>query len=317
MSEPADHARTTPAPTSSQLDRLGAALAPHGVLTSVRRLPGGLSCAMDVLEAIEDGIETRRFVLRRYRTDLPPGVVASAAREARALDLARSAGVPAPETIWIDIDGVFAEPALVVSFLEGDPPAGSIDTTAKADQMAEVLTRIHAAKLDQSDQDLLERYVPGAGDDGVTVPDELAAHPLGPPLLERIRLLRRSLVEVSTCFIHADFHPGNTLWRDDRLVGVVDWEIAGIGDPAFDVAYCAADMRYLGLDACADRFIDAYRTISGHDLLDLGYWSAVALARAMPDIGSWLPAFATLDGSVTPDLLRQRHRALVEEFLHR
>lgn len=303
-----------PPPTDEQLERLAGALAPGGALSHVRRLAGGVSCAMDVLEVAGAMGAPQRFVLRRHPSG-SFGFIVSAEREALALELAGAVGVPVPSVVWIDDAGIFDETALVLSFLEGEPPAGSINTQHRADQLAGALVRIHSVVLAKREHTTLERYVAGEGDDGVSVPDALAAHSLGPALLDRIRDLRRSLVEVDECFLHADYHPGNSLWRKEQLVGVVDWEMAGIGDPAFDVAYCATDLRCLGLDAPADRFIATYRRISGRQLPNLTYWTAIALARAMPDVASWLPAFATMDGDVTASALRRKHSDLVEGLL--
>jgi aminoglycoside phosphotransferase (APT) family kinase protein len=36
--------------------------------------------------------------------------------------------------------------------------------------------------------------------------------------------------------LHGDYWPGNVLWRDGRLAGVVDWEDALFGDPLADLA---------------------------------------------------------------------------------
>lgn len=301
-------------PTRSQLDRLAAVLVPGGSPSTGRRLPGGISCTMDLFTVSVPGGRLRRFVLRRHRAG-ESSAASPIPREAHALRLARTAGVSVPAVVWTDEEGLFAEPALVLSFIEGEPPDGSVDTDGRADQMAEALVTIHSARIEARDHEMLEQYVPGRGDDGVTVPDPLAAHPLGSPLLNRIRRLRSSLVDVEACFLHADFHPGNTLWSGDDLVAVVDWEIAGVGDPAFDVAYCATDIRYLGLGSCADRFIATYRRLSGRALPNLTYWTAIALARAMPDLGAWLPAFATMDEGVTASVLRRRHTDLVEELL--
>ncbi|WP_290055862.1 aminoglycoside phosphotransferase family protein [Amycolatopsis solani] len=37
------------------------------------------------------------------------------------------------------------------------------------------------------------------------------------------------------CWVHADLMPSNLLLRDGRLTGVLDWETAGLGDPACDL----------------------------------------------------------------------------------
>jgi aminoglycoside phosphotransferase (APT) family kinase protein len=36
--------------------------------------------------------------------------------------------------------------------------------------------------------------------------------------------------------LHGDYWPGNVLWRDGRLVAVIDWEEAAFGDPMADLA---------------------------------------------------------------------------------
>ena len=36
---------------------------------------------------------------------------------------------------------------------------------------------------------------------------------------------------------HGDFRLGNFIWRDDRIVAFLDWEMPGIGDPMMDLAW--------------------------------------------------------------------------------
>ena len=38
--------------------------------------------------------------------------------------------------------------------------------------------------------------------------------------------------------VHADLGPGHVLCRDGRVVGVIDWSDARIGDPALDLSWC-------------------------------------------------------------------------------
>ncbi|NYE75087.1 aminoglycoside phosphotransferase (APT) family kinase protein [Microlunatus parietis] len=45
--------------------------------------------------------------------------------------------------------------------------------------------------------------------------------------------------------MHGDYHPGNLLWRDGALTGVIDWNGARLGSRWFDVAYCRADVAAL------------------------------------------------------------------------
>jgi len=41
--------------------------------------------------------------------------------------------------------------------------------------------------------------------------------------------------EKDPIWIHGDLHAGNLLAKDRKLVGVVDWGLAGVGDPAYDM----------------------------------------------------------------------------------
>jgi hypothetical protein len=50
---------------------------------------------------------------------------------------------------------------------------------------------------------------------------------------------------------HADFAPWNTLWHEDRLVGIIDWDMAEPGPPLMDVAFLALHLVPLRPDDVA------------------------------------------------------------------
>lgn len=65
--------------------------------------------------------------------------------------------------------------------------------------------------------------------------------------------------------LHGDLLPQNLLWdlEKDRL-GVVDWEFAQIGDPAYDLAIVTRGNRKLfGFEDGLGRLVDAYRQAGG------------------------------------------------------
>lgn len=45
------------------------------------------------------------------------------------------------------------------------------------------------------------------------------------------------LGELPLTFSHADFHPRNILWGNERIVAVIDWEFCGLRHDLFDVAH--------------------------------------------------------------------------------
>lgn len=304
-----------PLPSEDQLRRLAADWLPGGRVTHERRIEGGLGCTMDVLLVVDDDGKADRAVLRRYGPWAKPDEDHPAPVEAHVLELAGRHGVPIPRLLWVDHDDVFPEPAVVISYIDGVPLTRPDDPLDWADQLADALARIHAVPLDNADYEAIEVARPGSNDDGKTIPENLSPHPLGAALWEEILERRSQLVPEGHCLLHDDFWPGNTLWRDGRLVAVVDWEHPQIGDPGLDVAYAFMDMRLVGLREAADRFVTTYRDKTGRRLLNLGYWKSIALARPMPDIAQWHASFVAFGHDLTVDDLRDRHARLIEEEL--
>jgi len=300
-----------PLPTDEQLERvrdaIGASSLVHG-----RRIEGGLSCTMDVLA---EG--PNRFVLRRYGPWADDSAIDPAVQETRALELMQKANVPAPAPIWIDMEGVFDEKAILISYIDASPDLTPSNPFDWAERLAAVLTRIHDVRLDESD---IELFPPGAGEDIERIqenPEVVLDHPLGEALLRRRVMLGNRDIVSDQVFSHTDFWPGNTLWKDGELVAVVDWEEPATGDREMDVAYCSLDIRYLGMDKVADHFIESYREMSGSPLADLSHWEAVALCRPMPDIAQWVPSWVGMGRNISEDQARARYTEVLEDFLGR
>ncbi len=300
-----------PLPTEDQLARVRDAIGARA-LAHVHRIDGGLSCTMDVLS---DG--DSRLVLRRYGPWSHAPVKGAAAKEARALELLQRANIPAPAPLWIDTEDVFAEQALLISFVTGSPELTPSNPFDWAEQLAATLVRIHEVRLDDDDFAL---FPEGPGEDVARVQENLEyvlEHPLGEDLLRRRVTLDNRGAGGDLVFSHTDYWPGNTLWNDDDLVAVVDWESPGTGDRAMDVAYCALDIRYLGMDRVADRFIELYRELSGDPLVNLSYWEAIGLCRPMPDIAQWVPAWVAMGKPMTDERAREQYTTVLSEFLER
>jgi hypothetical protein len=98
---------------------------------------------------------------------------------------------------------------------------------------------------------------------------------------------------------------------------VVDGESPATGEREMDVAYCALDIRYLGMDKVADHFIRSYREATGASLSHLSHWEAVGLCRPMPDIAQWVPAWQGLGKDISEDTARSRYTQVLQDFLER
>jgi aminoglycoside phosphotransferase (APT) family kinase protein len=70
--------------------------------------------------------------------------------------------------------------------------------------------------------------------------------------------------------LHGDLLPQNILvpWEEDERTGVVDWEYAEIGDPAYDLAIVTRGVRKpFGLTSGLDRLVAAYNQEAEHTVL--------------------------------------------------
>ena len=64
-------------------------------------------------------------------------------------------------------------------------------------------------------------------------------------------------------FLHRDFHPGNLLWTDERITGVVDWVSACAGPPEEDISHCRANLAIRHGQDSADEFLAVWQELSG------------------------------------------------------
>lgn len=265
---------------------------------------------MDVLELASGGTR-KRLVLRRYDKWYDETGQAPGPAEMRSLQLAYEAGIPAPEPIWIDTEAIFEQQAIVLSFLDGSPLLTPEDPIDWARQIASALCRVHEIPVRPSDAALIAPI--RAGEDRYMENEQelTARHPLGESLWARRMELQSHLIAQPAVFLHSDYWPGNTMWLNQELVSVIDWEGCGTGDPAFDVAYCAADMRYIGHDTAADIFVATYIAETGRELTNLKYWELVSLCRPMPDLGNWIPSWNAYGLAITKHEARARHAELI------
>jgi aminoglycoside phosphotransferase (APT) family kinase protein len=155
----------------------------------------------------------------------------TAEREAQVLERLADGPVPAPAVVAADPAGEHCDcPALLLTLLPGAPPEGPPDL----DQLLRALDDVHAT--DPAGLPPFRRHhdaetlsVPDwAGERGVW---ELA-----------IAVARRAEPDLPVRLIHRDPHPGNTLWQDRRLSGIVDWTTGCAGPVAVDLAHLRVNL---------------------------------------------------------------------------
>jgi aminoglycoside phosphotransferase (APT) family kinase protein len=252
---------------------VAASVGPGSRVLSVEPLAGGTSSAVHAVRVDNGASGPLELVLRRFvRLDWLAEEPDLASREAAALEVLAEIALPTPRLVAVDADGsVAGEPSVLMTRLPGwiewDPPA--VDGFLRA--LAQPLPVIHSVAVPQ----------------GVSLPD-YAPYPLRmhrppvwasrPDVWERAIALLESPPPAACegVFIHRDYHPGNVLWEDGRVTGIVDWVNASIGSPWADVGHCRMNVfSELGDDA-ADRFLQLYRAVSGRTDDYHPYWDISA-----------------------------------------
>ena len=195
--------------------------------------------------------------------------------------------IPVPRTYWIETDGVALDrPFFVMGRIDGceaNPSKVLMDPrfVSSRDRMArefiEILARIHAIDPEVAGLSFLD----GPADPGgcalaeiekweaVIAKDSLEPQPV---LRGALRWLRHNLPAPAQrmVLVHADYRTGNFLAAPDgEIKGILDWEMAHLGDPMEDIAWvCMRPWRWLGNELIGglmerDAFYRMYEEASG------------------------------------------------------
>lgn len=295
-----------------RFEQVARRLDPHGTLLRVWPLTGGVSAQMTGLEIRQANGQTQKLVVRQHGPVDRQHNPHIAADEFRLLRLLQSLGIPVPAPYDLDDSGeIFTLPYLVTEYVEGQSDFAPSDVAEVMPQIALHLSRIHAINASSLDLSFLPRYA-------TRVAARLALRPAQVnDELDEGRI-RDTLVSVwplaprnRPVLLHGDFWPGNILWRDGRLVAVVDWEDAAVGDPLVDIANSRLEFLWAyGVEAM-QILTEHYQALTTLDWTDLPYWDLWAALRPVATIATW-----GLD-QTTEQRMREEHHWFVTDALRR
>jgi aminoglycoside phosphotransferase (APT) family kinase protein len=230
-------------------ERLEALLRAHGLagrVEGLHRLSGGASRETWALDLVDDHGATA-LILQRLRAGTVGGGPGMAG-EAALIRAAAELGVPVPTVVADDPGEAIGSPCIVMARLDGETIARKLlrdDAWATARtrlvaQAGAALAAIHriepdvAPTLPGTDQlDTLRAML-----DGFRQP--LPAFELGLRWLADHRP-----ASPTRTVVHGDFRLGNLLVDAEGLAGVLDWELAHLGDPVEDLGwFCVRAWRF-------------------------------------------------------------------------
>jgi aminoglycoside phosphotransferase (APT) family kinase protein len=302
-------ASTLPRSPLLVLEALETWLDQHGIGSgpvSATLLSGGHSNVTFRLQ--RDGTDA---VLRRPpRPPLPPGAH-DVVREARLLCALESSGVPVPRIIAIcDSEKVIGAPFALMEFVNGHvlertaPPSllAPGEPCRVGESFVDALVAVHAVDVRSAGLQWLGRaggYLERqlrrfSGSWEINRTREL------PAIDELERRLRARLPKSSeTTLVHGDVRLGNAIFAPDppaRVVALLDWEMAAVGDPLADLGYLNAawtdpgerkpPMFHLSTVTATDGFptraelIGRYEQCAARHVSNLEWYTALARWKA-------------------------------------
>lgn len=261
------------------LDRVLAAHLPGARLLQAQRLSGGVSADVYRLD-IETGGSAPESVVLRIHGDHHNGH--PAALEFDILRAAAGLGLCAPRALALDESRLhLPHPYLLLEHISGETVAPTNPDDPRIVRMAETLARVHAA--------------PAAGLPALPVRDDPFPELFGfLPQDAEFGALRTRLAGMAAArsdgpatLLHGDFWPGNLLWQDERIVGILDWEDSALGDPLSDVACAALELRYVAGREGAESFLRAYDRLRPIKPRRLALWQIYVAAAGQHSMGAW------------------------------
>lgn len=295
----------------ASLDSVVEAIAEGARVRRYWNLLGGISAQMTGLEAVMKDGRLERFILRRR------GSSETVAMEYRLLELLTETAVPAPVPVLIDISGmIFPEPFLVLRMMHGRPDYARRDVLATAEKMAAALAEIHALDIE---------LLASAGLPNQKLRLERRARADSGPYdegMDQARILTivkenwSSQLDERAHLVHGDFWPGNILWRDEVICGIIDWEDAELGDPLLDVAISRLDVLWIYGFEAMDAFTQCYRSLTGANYQALPFWDLVCALRPAFSLAEWASGWPALGRpDITEVTMRERHRFFVQQAI--
>jgi aminoglycoside phosphotransferase (APT) family kinase protein len=213
-------------------------------IVSVDRFTSGLSSQSYCVEA-ETADGPTRWVMRIEPEFgvIPPYDIA---REYRLLEEMSAAGLEVPQMLYLEEDkSVLGGRFMLMTFVEGeiyqsmDPRlADAPELPAMQEAFVEALVRIHATK-----QTVLPGYASGRdaarGEIAVCRKRLLTTEMVPAPVLRHALDVLDEHAPESERFglLHGDYRLPNLKWIGDKISGILDWELARVGDPLSDLAF--------------------------------------------------------------------------------
>ncbi len=257
-------------------------------VVGVERFPAGLSSLSSRVDVQTDA-GAASWVLRAEPEHgvIPPYDIA---REYLLLSRLGPQGLPVPRTVHLEIDpAALGARFMLMEFVPGEVYRSTDPRLAEDPDLEATLQRGFVETLAQ---------VHTVEDHGLPVPAD------GPTSArELVEVCRQRLAETSLqprpilthaldvldelappserlVLLHGDYRLPNLKWHDGRISGILDWELARVGDPHSDIAFT----QTVGAGSCAvlGELAEHYERLTGTEIdpARIVYYQALEMAKS-------------------------------------
>ncbi|MFJ6248470.1 MULTISPECIES: phosphotransferase family protein [unclassified Streptomyces] len=301
-------ARHLESPPLLVVDAVTGFLDAHGVgrgPLAWRRIGDGHS---NITYLIERGGD--RVVLRRGPRPPLPRSTHDMVREARVQKVLHGHGIPVPEILAVcEDEALLGVPFYLMSHLDGTVVTDAVPAHlsppeqrgATSEAVVDTLVALHGIDVSGGELASLgspDGYLRRQVDRFSGLWEVNASRTL--PAVERIAdwLVRNLPTSQAASVVHGDYRMGNLMFAPEapaRVLGILDWEMATLGDPLADLGYLTATWSEAGTPSTPleltpvtrapgyltrRRLADRYRSGTGLDLTALPWYQALALWKA-------------------------------------
>src|SRR5262245_21648327 len=225
-------------------------------------LAGAVSSTVTGIVAVGAGGVRRTFVLRQYGADILKGEPRIADAEYRLLKLLSAASLPVPRPYLVDESGAIVPGScLLMEYIDGERVHQPSDLPSFTRQLVAALAAVHDSGIARADVPLLPDAADHVLDDLRTRQQALDGAMPATEMRKALQAIWPPPQVSEPVVLHGDYWPGNVLWRDGRLVGVVDWEEAAFGDPLADLANIRLELGWHFGSAVMDMLTEEYFTL--------------------------------------------------------
>lgn len=258
----------------------------------------GLTFGFELLPAADEAAES--YILKLAPVGVPRRGSTDVYRQAGLLGALHAAGLPVPRIAWASSDESLLGTQFIVmerlpgrTFVIWEPDASFPNDESFVRELwlqaIRALAGFHRLDWTQALADWESPYTLASE---LERWNSLLRHAPESAWLEAGQRLHRALTatpppEAPIGLVHGDYQPGNVLYHDGRLTGVIDWDLSGIGAQGIDVGWL---LMMTDLSAWADgwkpiapiarvELLDTYRCAGGTAHEHLEWFQAFAQFR--------------------------------------